>query len=121
AKLATMVLKLENQGGGRYYPRIIDGINNGTINSVEDAQTTVNGFLRNRNGRPDYIETGVSHALDATEVFNALRSADIQNPLHQPWQNVLANPLVNPTQTGQDANRPNLGSEYTAVKALFLQ
>lgn len=121
AKLATMVMKLENQGGGRYYPRIINGINNGSIPSVEDAQATVNGFMSNRNGRPDYIETGVSHALDATEVFNALRNTDPRSPLHQPWQSVLANPLVNPTQTNQDADRPNLGSEYTAVKGLFLQ
>ncbi|MCS3746915.1 hypothetical protein FHY18_002511 [Xanthomonas arboricola] len=125
AKLATIVLKLENQGGDRYYPRIINGINNGTITSAEDAQTTVNGFLPNRGGRsrtePDYVETGVAHALEATDVFNALRNADTRNPLHQPWQDVLANPLVNPTQTGQDANWPNLSSEYTAVKDLFLQ
>lgn len=121
AKLATVVLKLENQGGDRYYPRVISGINNGTINSVEDAQATVNGFLSNRNGRPDYVETGVSHALDATDVFNALRNSDPRSPVHQPWQNVLANPLVNPTQTGQDTNRPSLDSEYAAVKGLFLQ
>lgn len=125
AKLATIILKLENQGGDRYYPRIINGINNGAINSVDDARTTVNGFLSNRRGRnrnePDYVETGVGHALEATEVFNGLRNAGPRSPLHQPWQDVLANPLINPTQTGQDADRPNLSSEYTAVKDLFLQ
>lgn len=125
AKLATIVLKLENQGGERYYPRIIDGISKGTITSAEDAQTVVNGFLPNHGGRsrtePDYIETGAAHALEATDVFNALRNADARSPLHQPWQNVLANPLVNPTQTGQDAARPNLSAEYTTVKNLFLQ
>lgn len=125
SRLATIVLKLENQGGSRYYSRIIDGINDGTINGVEDARTVVNGFLPNRGGRnrsgPDYLESGVSHALEATEVFNRLRSADPRSPLYLPWQNVLANPLVNPTQTDQDVDRPNLGSEYVTVKTLFLQ
>ena len=125
ARLATVVLKLENQGGQGYYPRIINGINNGTINSAEGAKSLVDGFLPNRSGPnrngPDYIESGMDHALEGTEVFNGLRNADPRSPLHQPWQNVLANPLVNPTQTGQDAVHPNLSSEYTATKALFLQ
>jgi hypothetical protein len=125
AKLATIVLKLENQGGDRYYPTIIDGISNGTTTSVQDAQTVVNGFLPNHSGPsktgPDYLETGVAHALEATDVFNALRNADTRSPLHQPWQNILANPLVNPLQTGQDAARPNLSAEYMTVRNLFLQ
>lgn len=125
SKLATIVLKLENQGGNRYYPRIINGINDETIGSVEEARTAVNGLLPNRGGRsrtePDYIETGVSHALEATEVFNGLRSTARHGPIYQPWQNVLADPLINPVQTGQDANRPDLRAEYMAVKTLFLQ
>jgi hypothetical protein len=121
AILATMLLKIENQGGRGYYPRIINGINSGAIGSIEDVRATINEFLPNRNNRPDYIESGVSHALDATQVFNHLRKADSESPLHQPWRNVLSNPLVNPTQTDQDAARPNLGSEYSAVKTLFLQ
>lgn len=120
-----MVLKLENQGGQGYYPRIIDGINNGTIDSVEDARNTVNGFMPNRSGPnrngPDYLESGMGHAQEGTEVFNSLRNVDQRSPLHQPWQSVLANPLINPTQTSQDAAHPNLGSEYTAVEDLFLQ
>lgn len=125
AKLATVILKLENQGGNRYYPRIINEINGGTINSAEDARATVNEFLANRGGRsrnePDYVETGVGHALEATEVFNGLRNANPLSPLRRPWQDVLANPLVNPTQTSQDADRENLSPEYMAVKNLFLQ
>ncbi|RYG88428.1 MAG: hypothetical protein EON59_04455 [Alphaproteobacteria bacterium] len=125
AKLATMVLKLENQAGQGYYPRMINGIRSGTINSTEDAKNVVDGFMPNRSGPsrdgPDYVESGMDHALEGTEVFNALRNADPRSPLHQPWQSVLANPLVNPTQTAQDAAHPNLGSEYVAIKVLFLQ
>lgn len=120
AKLATMILKLENQAGQGYYPRIINAINGGTINSTEEAKAMVDGFMPNRNG-PDYIESGMDHALVGAEVFNSLRNAHPLNPLHQPWQAVLADPLVNPTQTGQDAAHPNLSSEYTAIKSLFLQ
>lgn len=120
ARLAAIVLKLENQAGNGYYPRLINGIRNGTINSVKDAQTTVNGFLPNRAGRdrngPDYVETGIAHALEATKVFNGLRGIDSRSPLHRPWQD-----LVNPAQTDQDASRPNLSSEYVAIKGLFLQ
>lgn len=125
AKLATMVLKLENQGGQGYYPRIINGISNGTINSHEDAKAIVDGFLPNRSGPnrngPDYIESGMDHALEGTDVLNALRHADQRSPLYQSWQSVLSNPLVNPTRTGQDAAYPNLSSEYAATKSLFLQ
>jgi hypothetical protein len=125
AKLATVVLKLENQSDNRYYPRIINGINNGTIGGVEEAINMVDGFMPNRSGRnrdePDYIESGMDHAQEGTEVFNSLRNADQRSPLHQPWQSVLANPLVNPTQTAQDAAHPNLSSEYVAIKNLFLQ
>ncbi|HEY0334283.1 MAG TPA: hypothetical protein VGC74_11300 [Stenotrophomonas sp.] len=121
AVLATMVMKLENQGGRRYYPEIINGINRGTINNVEDVRATVNGFVHNRGGRADYVESGVSHALDAAEVFNALRNAHADSPLCQPWRNVLGDPLINPNQTDQNRGRPNLGSEYTTVKVLFLQ
>lgn len=121
ASLAAMTLKLENQSGRGYYPRIINGINNGTIDSFEDVRTTINGLLSNKNGRPDYIESGVNHALDATEVFIRLRNADSESPILQPWQSVLSNPLVNPIQTDQDAAGLSLNSEYTAVKTLFLQ
>lgn len=125
AKLATVVFKLENQSNDRFYPRIINGINNGTIDNIEDARNMVDGFMPNRSGRnrnePDYIESGMDHAQQGTEVFNSLRNADRRNPLHQPWQSVLANPLVNPTQTAQDAVHPNLSSEYVAIKNLFLQ
>lgn len=121
ARLATVVLKLENQSGRAYYPRIINGINNGTIDSVEDARNTVDGLMANRNGRPDYIESGMDHALEGAEVFNRLRNADPRSPIHTSWQSVSANPLVNPTHTHQDAAHPNLSSEYTVVKGLFLQ
>jgi len=125
AKLATIVLKLENQGGERYYPGIINGISDGTIGTAQDAKNLVDGLMPNRSGPnrdgPDYMESGMNHALEGTEVFIGLRNADPRSPLHPVWQTVLANPLVNPTQTGQDAAHPNLSSEYAAIKGLFLQ
>jgi hypothetical protein len=97
AKLATLVVKLENQGGDRYYPRIINGINNGAINSVEDAKGVVDRILPNRpNGDPDYIEDGANHALKGTEILNALRNSDTRSPLNQAWQHVVADPLISP-------------------------
>ena len=150
AHLATMIAKVENQSGNAYYPRIITGINNGTLDSVDAVKGAVDGLMRNAaNGRPDYIEEGVNHALRGTEVLNGLRNADPRSPLNLTWQNVVADPLVNPVDLRQNAPagpgrvwepewlpeqqnpaavpplraaqaNPNLGAQYDTVKTLFL-
>ncbi len=103
ARLATIFLKLENQSGARHYPNIITDIKDGAINSFEGVK------LAAQNGKPDYVKTGIDHALEGTKVFNALRNANEQSPLHQTWQNILADPLVNPTQLrAEPVVTPNL-------------
>jgi len=125
ARLATMIMKLENQAGQAYYPRIIRGLNDGSIDSVGGVQTAINDLLPNRSGRshadPDYVETGVAHALEGTEVFNALRNASAQNPLHRPWSNVLSDPLANPVHPDAVAGDADFRSEYATIETLFLQ
>lgn len=121
AKLATILMKLENQGGRGYYPRIINGINDGTLSSFEDVKTKVDGFMPNRNDRPDYLESGADHALKGAEVFVKLRNANQDSPLNEAWNSVLANPLVNPARLSQYPVHPNLKAEYTTSKNMFLQ
>jgi len=125
ARLATMIMKLENQAGQGYYPRIIRGLNDGSIGSVDGVQTSINNLLPNRGGRshsdPDYVETGVAHALGGTEVFNKLRNANEQSPLYQPWQDVVSDPLTNPALAGAAPGSADFGFEYATVKTLFLQ
>jgi hypothetical protein len=111
AKLATIVTKLENQAGVRYYPRVITGINNGTLNSVEDVKGVVDRILPNRpDGVADYVEDGVNHALKGAEILNALRNADERSPLAGVWQHVVADPLISPVDlrnmNGQDQRLP---------------
>jgi hypothetical protein len=39
--------------------------------------------------------------MKGAETFNALRNASQGNSMHEPWQAVVANPLVNATQLGR--------------------
>ena len=120
ARLATVFMKLENQSGNGYYPRILRDIQNGRVNSVDDVNAAVAAILPNRNNRPDYVESGSTHALHGAEVFIALRNTDPRNPMRQHWQDVVADPLVNPTTTATVPARPHLASQYTVVKDLFM-
>lgn len=118
-RLAAMVAKVENQSGDRWAPGLLRDMNNGTHDSVDDVNRAIGRMLPNRTG--DYMESGRDATLAGAEVVIALRNADSRSPLHGPWQSVLANPLVNPGQTGQDPARPNLSAEYGTIKELFLQ
>lgn len=109
-RMATVIAKLENQDGSRHWPGIIRQINNGGITSLEGIKA----------GVPEHLRGDRDNALRGAEVVIALRNADAQSPLHTAWQNVVANPLVNPTQLGQDRTRPHLDAEYSTVKNLFL-
>ena len=120
ARLATVFMKLENQSGNAYYPQILRNIQNGRVNSVDDVNDAVAAILPNRNNRPDYVESGSTHALHGAEVFIALRNTDTRNPMRQNWQDVVADPLINPTTTANVPTRPHLASQYTVVKDLFM-
>lgn len=125
AKLATMLMKLENQAGTARYPGVLRGIDNGTLNSVDDIKTRIDGMLPNRMVRgqevPDYLESGVEHALKGTEVFNKLRGAGQDHPLNAMFNAVSANPLANPVDLSTNPGDQQAMHRYEAVKTLFLQ
>ncbi len=109
-RMATVIAKLENQDGRRNWPGIITRIENGTIDSVADLNAAV----------PQHLHGDRDNALRGAELAISLRGAEERNPLSQAWDNVVANPLVNPTQLDRDPARPNLEAEYSTVKNLFL-
>jgi len=125
AKLATMIMKLENQAGHGRYPGVLQAINDGTLQNAEDVKDRIDTLLPNRvvNGeeRPDYIESGVEHALKGTEVFNRLRASDPASPLRAAFDGVSADPLASPVVMHDDRANPEAAHRYDVVKTLFLQ
>ncbi|KIJ01731.1 hypothetical protein DGM85_19390 [Xanthomonas phaseoli pv. phaseoli] len=125
AKFATVVMKLENQAGKGQYPKILNGIKDGSLTSVDEVVSKVDAMLPNKvkDGKdiPDYIETGVHHALAGTEVFNKLRAAQPGNPLHNAFNAVAADPLRSPIDFKNDTAHPDARHQYDAIKTLFLQ
>ncbi|WP_208588510.1 peptidoglycan-binding domain-containing protein [Xanthomonas fragariae] len=102
---------------------IIDDINDNKIKSIEDINKKISGFVKRDPKHPDqstYMESGRDAALRGAETFNALRNASEANPLHAPWQAVMANPLVDPTQLHADPKHPHLAEQYATVKAVFV-
>lgn len=122
AELAGMLMKLQNQGGEDFWPRVLRGIEAGRSTSVDEVKTAIDGLLPNlRNGNPDYLQSGADNTLRGIEVLNALRGADPESPLSRAWTNVSANPLIGPVAAHQpNAENPHLGFEYDTVRSLFL-
>lgn len=120
-RLTAMIAKVQNQSGEAWTPRLLREMDNGTLNNVADVSGAIDRLLPRISGDRDYMETGRDAALQGTEVLIALRNADSRSALHQTWLDVVADPLVNPTQTGTDPARPQLSAEYATVKGLFLQ
>ncbi len=125
AKLATILMKLENQAGQARYPGVLRSITSGDLDSVELVKERVDGMLPNRIVRgveqPDYLESGVEHALQGTEVFNKLRGAGNGNPMRDVFADVSANPLADPATLSADHANPEAMHRYEVVKTLFLQ
>jgi hypothetical protein len=69
---------------------------------------------------PRHLLGDRDNALRGAELVISLRGAEVGNPLRSAWQDVVANPLVNPTQLDQNRARPDLEAEYSTVKNLFL-
>ncbi len=122
AKLAGMFMKLQNQAGQGRWPGLLDRIETGTLTSAAEVKTAIDGLLPNqRNGNPDYLESGADNTLRGISVLNALRGAGPDNPLATAWTNVLENPLVGPVAARRlNAANSNLGFEYDTVRSLFL-
>jgi hypothetical protein len=96
-KLATMFIKLENQSGKFYYPGIINNIKDGEATTVDEVKAAIKAV------GPGYVDSGIDHALKGADALIALKNSSDQNPLHRAWQNVLADPLINPTQLANGA------------------
>jgi hypothetical protein len=122
AQLAGMFMKLQNQAGNGHWPGIMRRVEAGTLTSPDDVKTAIDALLPNqRNGDPDYIQSGANNTLRGVAVFNALRDASPDNPLSQAWTNVVANPLVGPVAAHQpNPANPDLGLQYDTVRSLFL-
>lgn len=123
AKFATVVMKLENQAGKGQYPKILNGIKDGSLTSVDEVVSKVDAMLPNKvkDGKdiPDYIETGVHHALAGTEVFNKLRAAQPGNPLHNAFNAVAADPLRSPIDFKNDTAHPMRVTSTTRSRPCF--
>jgi hypothetical protein len=122
AQLAGMFMKLQNQAGNGHWPGIMRRVEAGTLTSPNDVKTAIDALLPSqRNGDPDYIQSGADNTLRGVAVFNALRNASPDNPLSQAWTNVVANPLVGPVAAHQpNPANPDLGFQYDTVRSLFL-
>lgn len=122
AQLAGMFMKLQNQAGNGHWPGIMRRVEAGTLTSPDDVKTAIDALLPNqRNGDPDYIQSGANNTLRGVAVFNALRNASPDNPLSQAWTNIVANPLVGPVAAHQpNPANPDLGFQYDTMRSLFL-
>jgi peptidoglycan hydrolase-like protein with peptidoglycan-binding domain len=121
ARLAAMFMKLQNQSGQRYAPRLLARVEAGELASAAEVKTAIDGLMRNpAGGGADYIESGADNTLRGTALFNTLRSASADNPVAQAWAAVAANPLVGPVAAHADARRPQLGPQFDAIRSMFL-
>lgn len=116
-KLAAMVGKAYNQNEARSVT-MIRNIGHNQYHSVSDVSAAVDGLSPNRTN--DYFEQGRDKALLGADVINALRNANEHSPLATAWNNVLADPLIDPTTLSANPTRPGLRHEYPVVKNLFL-
>lgn len=112
ARIITISAKAYNQSE-LWGQRIVGHISDGTYRSVADVSGAIDRL-------PDYMQTGRDDALRGTGLFNTMQHTTASNTMHPPWQDVLANPLVNPTQLAADTAHPHLSQTYSAVKDMFV-
>jgi peptidoglycan hydrolase-like protein with peptidoglycan-binding domain len=118
AKIFSIVAKAYNQGpayvvGSKNITGIFEDIDSGKIGTMADLNMKVDSF-------PDYMRTGRDAAVKGAELFNSLQNAGARNPMREPWQAVVGNPLVDPTQVGNDPKQPHLANQYATVKGSFV-
>lgn len=122
ARMAGLIMKLHNQSGRAFTPRLLSRIEQGELQSADDVKTAIDGLLRNHaNGHPDYIESGADNTLRGVGLFNALRSTTPPNPLATAWGAVVADPLIGPVAAhAPNQQNPNRGVQFDTVRSLFL-
>ncbi|MGF6712732.1 peptidoglycan hydrolase-like protein with peptidoglycan-binding domain [Luteibacter sp. W1I16] len=86
-----------------------------TIQSLDDLKS------RSDKAFSAAMQHGREAALDAAAVYTRLQQISPDNPLHAAWQEVLKDPLIKPTATGEDPTRPDLAAHYMTIKNLFLE
>ena len=112
ARMVAISAKAYNQSE-RWGQRIVSLIGDGSYHSVADVSGAIDRM-------PDYMQTGRDDALRGASLFNTMQHTTANNAMHTPWQDVLANPLVNPTRLAADAAHPHLSQTYPVVKDMFV-
>lgn len=112
AKLITMVAKAYNQNES-IGQTFIDGVVNGSYGSIANVIAAVDSSIT-------YIRQGKDRAMPGVELFNALQKTPDSNPIQIAWQDVLADPLPNPTQLSSNIARPDLKHSNPAIRDLFV-
>ncbi|WP_052698013.1 peptidoglycan-binding domain-containing protein [Luteibacter yeojuensis] len=112
AKLLTMTAKLYNQNEslGR---RMVQGIADGKYASVDAVNQAMDHYS-------DSITEGRDHALQGAAMFQQLRALPSDHPLKASWDNVVSNPLIDPTRLNTDPAHQNLPHEYAVIKDAFI-
>ncbi|WP_170843736.1 peptidoglycan-binding domain-containing protein, partial [Luteibacter sp. UNCMF331Sha3.1] len=115
--LTTIVAKAFNQqeAAGKSLFRAMKGDRASVrpLANVDDVLAYVETHHKN------YLATGREHALIGAKVLTRLHNADENSPIGRAWREVLADPLVRPTEIGTDPARPDLAAHYTLIKNLF--
>jgi hypothetical protein len=109
AKLIAITAKAYNQSEV-YGGRILKHIQDGTYHNVGDVSGAVDHL-------PDYMQSGRDDALRGTHLFEQLQQAPAGHPLKQAWDEVKANPTVNPTGIARDSA---LSHEYAVIRDAFV-
>ncbi|MEZ2417495.1 peptidoglycan-binding protein, partial [Luteibacter sp. RCC_6_2] len=119
-ELATIVAKGFNQNE-RITRALLDDMT--TRSGVQLAKITTVDDVRIQSNKAfsAAMQHGREAALDAAAVYARLQQISPDNPLYAAWQEVLKDPLIKPTATGEDPTRPDLAAHYTTIKNLFLE
>ncbi len=122
ASLGALFMKLENQSGRAYTPRLLTRIEDGSLASTTTVKSAIDALIPDSaNGNPDYIQSGADNTLRGVRVFNALRTAAPDSPLREAWTSVIADPLMGPVVAHAGHDRDGrLGAQYDTVRSLFL-
>lgn len=113
-KLATVNAKVYNQNES-LGKKILTGLQHNRYKSIQEVTEMVDGVIKNKNNKPDYLESGYKHALKGANVITELIKANPSNPLFQAWEKISENPLVNP-----NSFKGRQREDYLEIKHLFL-
>lgn len=117
-RVATMMLKLQNQSGSGHTPRILRSMERFELDSVGDVSAAIG---RIDTGASPYLQSGRDHALKGAEVLVALRGMQAGSALADAFAAVALEPLVSTVELRRPEAIPDSAAQYATVKTLFLQ